>query len=167
MDETDVLSVVKAAISGRAPTQVVMGLSTGGQLQKLEAADPYWFRDLRFAVVRQLNRQDTTTGGSDGRRNWKSIFAAITSDDDIYNTLLAGVLEGISSITKLNSDNLDPRKSLPHYGIDSLLAIEIRTWLVREFQADMSIFDIVSNDSLSAFVRKIIAKSTLLSPTIP
>ncbi|RYP75275.1 hypothetical protein DL771_002495 [Monosporascus sp. 5C6A] len=164
MDETDVLNVVKAAISGRAPEQVVMGLSTGGRLQKMEAADPYWFRDARFAAVRQLDRQRFGASEADGRRNWKSIFAAAASEDEVYDILLAGVLEGISSLLKLNSEDMDPRKSLPHYGIDSLMGIEVRTWLMQEFQADLSVFDIVSNDSLSAFVRKVMARSAFVSP---
>ncbi|KAI1375107.1 hypothetical protein F4677DRAFT_455044 [Hypoxylon crocopeplum] len=164
MDETDVLNIVKAAISGRAPTQVVLGLSNGGRLQQIEAADPYWFKDSRFAVIRELDRQSVTTGDANARRDWKMIFAAATSEEEVYDILLAQLLEGISGITKMSSEDMDPRKSLPFYGIDSLMGIEIRTWLMQEFQADLSVFDIVSNEPLSGFVRKVMAQSTLVPP---
>lgn len=47
-NETDVLNLVTAAVSGRAPTQVAIGTATGGQLDKSSSNDPYWFDDSRF-----------------------------------------------------------------------------------------------------------------------
>nr|ALQ32782.1 putative polyketide synthase [Fusarium babinda] len=162
MDENDVLNVIKAAISGRTPTQVALGASTGGQLDKLTANDPYWFADSRFSVLSQLDRQGTGANSSGGQ-DWKKLLAAATSPDDIYELVLGQLLEGVSKIIKADVEDMDSRKSLPALGIDSLVAIEIRTWLLKEFQADLSVFDIVSNDPLTGFAKKVIAKSALIA----
>ena len=72
----------------------------------------------------------------------------------------------MSNIIKMNLDDIDPKKSLPALGIDSLVAIEVRTWLRKEFQADLSVFDIVSNDPLSTFVHRVTAKSALVPSSL-
>ncbi|KAH8738439.1 hypothetical protein BGZ61DRAFT_409366 [Ilyonectria robusta] len=166
MDETDVLNVVKAAISGRAPTQVALGASTGGQLLKQDANDPYWFADSRFAALSQLDRQGASANGTNDAQDWKKLLAAATSKDEVYDIVLAQVLEGVSRIIKTDVEDMDPRKSLPALGIDSLVGIEIRTWLLKEFQADLSVFDIVSNDPLSGFAKKVIAKTALVPSSL-
>lgn len=163
MDETDVLNVVAAAVSGRTPTQVVLGASTGGQLDKSSSNDPYWFADSRFAVISQLDRQGAgANSGNNDAQDWKKLLAAATSKDQVYDLVLSQLLGGVSKIIKTDPEDMDPRKSLPALGIDSLVAIEIRTWLLKEFQADISVFDIVSNDPLPAFAKKVITKSSLI-----
>lgn len=163
MNETDVLNLVSAAISGRTPTQVALGTATGGQLDKSSSNDPYWFVDSRFAVLNQLDRQAVGDSGNQAtKEDWKKLVATATSKDQVHDLVLAQLLGGVSNIVKLDLDDIDPRKSLPALGIDSLVAIEIRAWLRKEFQADLSVFDIVSNDPLSTFVHKVIAKSALV-----
>ena len=165
MSETVVLNVVAAAISGRTPTQVALGAATGGQLDKSSSNNPYWFADPRFAVLDQLDRQAGGGGGSDSQtttEHWKKLMAAATSKDQVYDLVLAQLLGAVSNIIKKDLDDIDPKKSLPALGIDSLVAIEVRTWLRKELQADMSVFDIVSNDPLLSFVHKVTAKSALV-----
>ena len=162
-------SGLAAAISGRAPTQIAVGTATGGQLDKSLSNDPYWFADSRFTVLSQLDRQAGGDGGGGGgssseaaKDDWKKLVAGATSKDQVYDLVLAQLLVGVSNIIKMNLDDIDPKKSLPALGIDSLVAIEVRTWLRKEFQADLSVFDIVSNDPLSTFVHRVTAKSALV-----
>lgn len=72
----------------------------------------------------------------------------------------------MSNILKVEQDDIDTRKSLPALGIDSLVAIEIRNWLRKEFLADLSLFDIVSNEPLSTFVHEVTARSALVLPSL-
>lgn len=163
MNETDVLNLVAAAISGRAPTQVAVGTATGGQLDKSSSNDPYWFADSRFTILSQLDRHAGGNSGSQAtKEDWKKLVAAAESKDQVYDLVLAQLLVGVSNIIKIDLDDIDPKKSLPSLGIDSLVAIEVRTWLRKEFQADLSVFDIVSNDPLLTFVHKVTAKSALV-----
>ncbi|PNP38755.1 hypothetical protein TGAMA5MH_09320 [Trichoderma gamsii] len=161
--ETDVLNLVAAAVSGRAPTQVAIGTATGGQLDKSQSNDPYWFDDSRFAILSQLDRHSGgDSNGQAAKEDWKKLVAAATSKDQAHDLVLDALVAGLSNILKVEVDDIDPRKSLPALGIDSLVAIEIRNWLRKEFQADLSVFDIVSNDPLSSFAPKVAAKSAVV-----
>ncbi|KAJ5287127.1 hypothetical protein N7478_002813 [Penicillium angulare] len=169
MNEIDVLNVVAAAVSGRTPTQVALGAATGGQLDKSSSNDPYWFADSRFSILNQLDRQaDGDNSGNSGqsKEDWKKLVAAAITKEQVHELMLGQLLVGVSNIVKVDLDDIDPNKSLPALGIDSLVAIEIRNWLRKEFQADLSVFDIVSNDPLPTFVQKVTAKSTLVPPNL-
>lgn len=47
--------------------------------------------------------------------------------------------------------------------VDSLVAVEVRNWLIRELQADISVFDILGTIPISALSVKIVEMSKLLT----
>ena len=51
--------------------------------------------------------------------------------------------------------------SLPtsEYGVDSLVAVELRNWLFAKAAAEMSIFDMLQSKSLNALAEKVATKS--------
>ena len=59
---------------------------------------------------------------------------------------------------------LQPLNTFPNtYAVDSLVAIEVRNWLIRELQADVSVFDILGTIPISALTVKIVETSKLLA----
>ena len=52
------------------------------------------------------------------------------------------------------------------YGLDSLVAIEVRNWITRELEANLQILEILTSDSVHALARTILSKSTLVSPNV-
>lgn len=56
---------------------------------------------------------------------------------------------------KVSADEIDPGKSLPSYGINSLVAIEIRNWIFKEIKANVAIFNIIAPVPLSKLVEDI------------
>ena len=53
------------------------------------------------------------------------------------------------------------------YGVDSLLAVELRSWIYASMQADISVFDLLSNISISSLARKIVLASRAVLEGIP
>ena len=60
-------------------------------------------------------------------------------------------------------DDIDTSKPLYHYGVDSLVAVEIRNWIMREIKSDISVFDILANIPISQLALTIAGKSKILS----
>ena len=46
--------------------------------------------------------------------------------------------------------------------VDSLVAVEMRAWMAKEFQTELSVFDILSSIPLSGLAMKIVQESNLL-----
>ena len=51
----------------------------------------------------------------------------------------------LSSALALDEKDIDPDKHLSKYGVDSLVAVELRTWLDTELKANIAIFDIIGS----------------------
>lgn len=67
------------------------------------------------------------------------------------------LLDKVAQCLQASSSDVDVARSLPSYGINSLVAIEIRNWLFKEVKADMTIFDLISPMPIEALVGKIVA----------
>lgn len=63
-------------------------------------------------------------------------------------------------------EDLEPGKPANAYGVDSLVAVEIRNWVFREMNADVNVLDILSGTPMSALAEKIAARSGLVSATL-
>ena len=55
-------------------------------------------------------------------------------------------------------EDVDTHQALHAYGVDSLIAVELRTWLGKEFAADVAVFEIVSGKTIEA-VGELVAKT--------
>lgn len=59
-------------------------------------------------------------------------------------------------------DEIDLAKPPAHYGVDSLIAVELRNMLVPQAAADISIFNILQTSSLAALAALVAEKSRFL-----
>ncbi|KAJ5683051.1 hypothetical protein N7462_006216 [Penicillium macrosclerotiorum] len=57
--------------------------------------------------------------------------------------------------------DFDPSKPLHQYGVDSLVAVELRSWFARELQAEMAVFDILGGATLTSVAQLATSKSKL------
>ncbi len=48
------------------------------------------------------------------------------------------------------NEDVDPGKTLSSYGMDSLMAVELRNWIGRDFRASVAVFDILGDYSIKA-----------------
>ncbi|KAK8095752.1 Lovastatin diketide synthase LovF [Apiospora kogelbergensis] len=47
------------------------------------------------------------------------------------------------------AEDIDTVRQLSDYGVDSLMAVELRSWLSRDFSADITVFDILGGASIA------------------
>lgn len=76
--------------------------------------------------------------------------------------ILDGLLDKISRILSMDVADLDPVQPLIAYGVDSLVSVELRSWLARKMQAELSVFDITSILSISQVAAMAMERSRLV-----
>ncbi|KAL2678957.1 hypothetical protein Neosp_009711 [[Neocosmospora] mangrovei] len=165
MDEQDVLKVVRAAVAGRCPPQVVMGLASGGRLNRQEQSEPYWFTDSRFLPVR-AHGMSIAAGSSEEESDLKSRLPNMKTLSEVTEAILFDLVGKVSQISNIAREDFDSSRAVNSYGIDSLSAVEIRTWISKELGASVSVFDIVSNSTMTDLVEKIGRASSLVSQSV-
>lgn len=90
----------------------------------IDFASPPWFEHLSAAVATRLS-SEADAG---------SLRAAV----------LRLVMKRFSSLVLIPRDQVDSRKALAHFGMDSMIAAEFRTWFWNTFKVDIPFLDLLS-----------------------
>ncbi|KAF2798819.1 reducing type I polyketide synthase [Melanomma pulvis-pyrius CBS 109.77] len=114
----------------------------------------------RQPIFRKLATKATSATASSSPKNqdWKAIFAEPAKHDiaDLITTAL------IRKLAKTNSSlqgEIDVCKPLVTYGVDSLLAVELRSWLAKEFGADVALLEIQGGVGFESLGRIVAGRS--------
>jgi len=182
--EHEIHHIVLAAMSGyitkdhEMPPQLTTGLLGGEDLRSLMPTSP-WAHDSKFLLLRKSDGSSGATAAEadpmlEAIANAKSLFevAGVVQD-----TLVARLAKGFH----IESVDVTVERPLHAYGgeisfppchlkillttstVDSLVAVEIRNWVMKELKSEISILDILSAMPIHDLAMKISASSKLVS----
>ncbi|MCJ1249687.1 hypothetical protein MMC30_006913 [Trapelia coarctata] len=112
--------------------QPINGIELPSNLRARGIDEPYWLRRPMFRYLYHM----------DGEKN----SAEVTSDQAPDFAALFGSGSSLAEI------GVSVTQALPMHsnGVDSLVAVELRNWFIKELAADIAIFDIMGGTSLKA-----------------
>ncbi|CAI7648491.1 unnamed protein product [Penicillium glandicola] len=161
INEEQVLSILGTTILHPYDPQVVVGLDSRPGSHWDAKGESQLGRDMRFAALKpETDSVGTNPTGSPN--SLASKLAAAKSLEQTVDLIGAAIAEKISEIFMIPLDEIDLANKPAHYGIDSLVAVELRNMLVQQAAAEVSIFDILQSVSL-AELSAIAAKSAYTS----
>ncbi|KAL4862002.1 hypothetical protein BDV12DRAFT_203449 [Aspergillus spectabilis] len=166
--EREVHHLVKLAIAGRTsskggqghevPAQIITGLIASQEMNDV-LRRAQWARDAKFSTLWKPNDAEdgdaVLQAGLESFSNAESLEAASGIAEDMIVSRMARVL-------MIPVEDINGAQPLHTYGVNSLIAVEIRAWMAKEFQTEISVFDILSSIPLSALATKIVRESKLL-----
>lgn len=147
-------------IPSREEAQVIIGLELPSSLNAKGIEDPYWMARPLFKHLYQMNKGSLSTSGSGiASSSLSSSLAKIVeaglskagSFAEAVEVVVDGLVEKLRKTLDMEESALmDRSNSMLVYGVDSLAAVEIRTWFKNVVGADVSVFEILSNNSIEA-----------------
>ncbi|KAK6223142.1 type I polyketide synthase [Colletotrichum tabaci] len=171
IDEATLHKIVETAIQNpRRPVDLSQLIT--GILEFDETSTVAWVNDRRFSSV-QLNH--TGLSGSRGRTDQQPGAAARLSDSlqsatsgmDAVALILDAIVSKLADMFGLDVAEIDKKHPVSKYGVDSLIAVELRNWLVSSAGAETtSIFDVLHSPSLSDLAEKIGEKSRFVASVV-
>lgn len=174
--EREFLAILQAAITGEsvpgarpAPVQMITGLGTGGMMAQGSQKYPWWFNDAKFAHIVTVDTHVVAGAGGrgaegdQGRGKLRDELVQAASAEAAAEIVMAALVQKLARSMMVSVDNIEVTRSVSSYGVDSLLAVELRSWIYEEIQAEVSIFDLLSNVAISSLTRTIVAGSKLVS----
>ncbi|KAK3946793.1 hypothetical protein QBC32DRAFT_401942 [Pseudoneurospora amorphoporcata] len=85
------------------------------------------------------------------------------SPTEAEDVVCKGLAEKISSVLMLDAEDMDLTRSLSDYPLDSLVAIEIRNFITREFEANLQVLELLSSGSIQTLAKAVCAKTKIVS----
>lgn len=112
------------------------------------AADFHWSTDARFGNL--LQRID------DLSYSRSIVKKSLTVSEEIDTVTLSErrelvmqrILYRLAKLLFLPVDEIDATRAVSHYGMDSMIAAELRNWLMKTFQTDISFLELLNPQTL-------------------
>ncbi|KAM0541306.1 hypothetical protein ACHAPJ_013300 [Fusarium lateritium] len=168
-EEEEVLRLIEAAIrtplrrSSSRQSQVITGISPYDNV-----GDIAWRKERRFGNLLRASptgakaeTSNSSSNSADRERLADLVYKAKTLAE-ARDLVADGIAVKLADMFMLSVEEIDKSQGLVRYGVDSLVAVELRTWLSSRIQTEISIFDMLQSASLMAVAEKAAIRSKLV-----
>ncbi|KAK8077830.1 Highly reducing polyketide synthase curS1 [Apiospora saccharicola] len=153
------------------PAQVTVGLGTADILAAHGLPPPDHFQnDARFGPLAVMTSADGQaaggTSGSDAAAATVSLssrLAQAADKEQAVDWIAEGLVAKVADILQVPASEVDPARPMYRYGVDSLVALEVRNWIAREMKANMALLEILAAVPMDVFTGKIAEESKLVA----
>ncbi|GKU22740.1 unnamed protein product [Fusarium langsethiae] len=178
----DVLRVVEGAIATGCPKQVNTAKDSGydefsqsqivlsfGMIDKATAEWQSWAKDAKFGLLRS-KATDNTASDADAGGVESAVQTAVKAFRNILGRLgdasegkeaalqpvvCTALVAKLAQVLSIKIGDIQPTRSAIQYGIDSLIAIEVRSWARYAFQIDLPINDLTNPYSIQDLAARV------------
>ena len=173
VDATDIRGLVAAAIRNEMREtcggHCVVGFN--GVKTTPVAEQPFWVNDTKLSHLLRLSTLAADSALTDSKQVNTEISPATAirqsrGREAAIAITVAALIQKISSILMRPMEEMDASAPISVYGLDSLVAIEIRNWITRELEANLQILEILTSSSVPTLAEAILKKSGILTPEI-
>ena len=163
LSKADVLALIKLAIVGQIDQHADHQCTTGLNFETYSPQNPafYWATDARFCHLRggMGVREEKDSGSSMSTKQALKKSQTIEKATEITTSALIGKF---ASVLIIPANEVSTNKPVAMLGLDSLVAVEVRSWIAKEMDAKMSTMELMTISSIKALADVIVARSTLL-----
>ncbi|KAF8858215.1 ketoacyl-synt-domain-containing protein [Acephala macrosclerotiorum] len=164
ISEKEVLALIGAAITGKIGTACNGHCITGLRIVPERIDEIFWTGDAKFRHLREAAEKEASQMEGANASTVVSLGASLkaaTSKAQAIDLITEGLLTKISAVLMVPREEMDPSKPIVVYGLDSLVAIEIRNWITRELEASLQVLELLTSGSFMALAETILGKSKL------
>ncbi|KAE9375002.1 putative lovastatin nonaketide synthase [Stipitochalara longipes BDJ] len=138
--------------------QLTTGIIGGEVLRSIMPFAP-WANDSKFVLLRKADGQSDSSPRGDPTRE---AFIESESLTEAAGVIEAALVTRLAKALGISSEDINTEQPLHAYGVDSLIAVEVRNWVMKELKSDISILDILSPLPIHSLALKIGERSKIL-----
>ncbi|KAL9036095.1 MAG: hypothetical protein Q9214_006290, partial [Letrouitia sp. 1 TL-2023] len=142
-----------SANSSLDESQIITGLGGADKFPPDRLEQIYWTRKPLFAVLRQIIRSCNNTGvtlSPSGGTDHVHLLHTAPSAAAAAEVVTAAIVGNVAQSLNVSDAEIDAQRPIHAYGIDSLVALEVRYWFAKEIGAEVTILEIMQAKSLRA-----------------
>ena len=149
--------------------QIAVGIEMPGEPQAKGFPKAFNIQTPLFRHLHQVKGhacRESATKLKEAVADMKQQLGAATSPVQAAELVLEALIAKISRLVDVEKGQLDAARPLYAYGIDSLSAVEIRSWLRHDLDADIASFEILGDSSIAELVGLVVKKSGYLMSSL-
>jgi acyl carrier protein len=143
-----------------ADTQIVTGVATPASLGFRGIGEIFWMSKPIFQGLRQMDRQfSVSTSVEDKGANYRGQIEQASSQEAAGQAIAEALVGKLSGALNMPIADIETEKPVYAYGVDSLVAVEIRYWFLKEFKAQIAVFEIIRSESIDKLFLLVASKT--------
>lgn len=132
-----------------ADSQVTLGLSTPTSMRARRLEIPGFLQTPLFSFFRGHGNSPHSSGSAD-RFSAGELFRQAESTELRTALVVRALSEKLAGALSMKVDDIDVDQPVHAFGVDSLVAVELRNWIAKEFGADIAVFEITGGRTVAA-----------------
>lgn len=131
--------------------QLITGLDTPASMRAQNLEEAYWMCKSQFKMLYQVNNTSATntSPNPESDPDVSSLLSGAGSIAKSADIISSSLMSKLSKVLSMPQENIDASKPMHVFGVDSLIAVEIRNWFNKKLNANVTVFDILGNVSIS------------------
>ena len=120
----------------------------------LKKQDYYW---CEKASLRNLYVNHDYNGAGATTEAGKNLVVSLRSAkdmDECLSLMTAAFIEKLATVLGIGADTIQPGNPLSAYGLDSLVAVELRKWFAKAAGVEIPLFDVLGAKTITALLTK-------------
>lgn len=166
LEEDVVHDLLASAILTPFAGQVVAGINGGPGVHWDRDSASQLGRDARFTALRYRQQHQQQQYGNPKSGDGDSLatrLAEATSRNEAERLVAAAIAQKLADIFTIPVEDIDVANAPGYYGVDSLVAVELRNMLTHKVGSEVSSFGIMQSTSLRDLAKEAAAKSRHVS----
>lgn len=146
------------------PAQVITGLGTADMMAAYGFEQPWYFSKARFGPLAVTSSSETTSSsGNAGASSVASKLMEAGSKERAVEIITEGLVGKVAEILQMPPSEVDPERPMYRYGVDSLVALEVRNWISKEMKSSVALLEVLAAVPMAVFAATIADKSEILA----
>ncbi|KAL8707059.1 MAG: hypothetical protein Q9225_007846 [Loekoesia sp. 1 TL-2023] len=163
LTENELLALIKAAITNPQSQEWIQTI-TGCRLIPNKPL-PVWATDPKFTHVLHAVQSASTSSSSSSATDSipvRHLIQTAPSLSSATEVIVEALIQKLSNLLMLPVEDIDRKKLIVAYGLDSLVAIEFRNWISNELEANVPLMELMNCPSIEGLGAKVAGKSRLI-----
>jgi acyl carrier protein len=122
--------------------------------------------DLFSAMFQTIPQMQSSAskepGASDAKRDIEALLSKAKSFDEAVNVITETTVEKFIRFLNLEADDVRPEQAMSSYGLDSLVSIELKNWMVRSFKVTLQVSEVTSARTITHLAELLASRSKIL-----
>ncbi|KAI0593005.1 hypothetical protein F4775DRAFT_587134 [Biscogniauxia sp. FL1348] len=170
VEDTELLALLSVYCDAGLPppdpekSQVLIGLLTPVDFLAQGRAVPEMHeRPLYgpFAYAVDIDAEGGLSGSGAAPEDPAAQFRQAAETDERIQIVIRALSVKLARAMAISPEDVEPSKPLSSYGVDSLMAVELRNYIGREFQAPVAVFDIMGGVPIAAIGDLVVSRSSV------
>lgn len=145
-------------------SQVCIGLVTADTFKRKGMPLPSFLSTPLFTHLCSETSASGSAGNSDSSGvAVQTLLSSSTSLEQASSIVIDAISKRLSTTLAIQADDIDSGKPIHFYGVDSLVAMEFRSWFAKSMACDIPVLDIMGNSSIAVLGKRIAGLSKYTS----